>query len=471
MYRMVGWMVVISWCVAAGMLSAQAPVVMEKSGGDEAKSKAAASRHIGVLGASLSAGFGSEMRLVQALQAVTTRRHRFTDGADMMTFQGPYEVSEKAIAKVMAAKPEVVVALDYLFWFMYSRLQGGTARVAELDRALKLLEKIDVPVFLGMIPRITDAGRMIRAAQIPSQDELTLMTERVRAWAKDRPKVKLMSSDEWLRGLRTAAEVEVLGEKRKFTKKEILLDDNLHLAPTGIVVAAGLVAKELARHGVIQASEITQGVSEALKRTSDGTTSLDVLVLDAKGETVTKGVLILAFENAGLSFQEMAALAPLRRLYRPLELARENPLQLRRVPDVALKLQNLRVAAYDGTLVAGPKLFALKKGKKTTVVLRLVEGATLDVRIVDESGRPVAGVDVMSSTERIARKMRRTRSARPGDPAFGTTDADGRVTLRGLGAGQHDVRTRRDDAPWSRAQAVEVKEAGKASLTMVLSDR
>jgi hypothetical protein len=97
----------------------------------------------------------------------------------MAMFTDAPRIGKDQIEGVLKANPDIVVGIDFPFWFAYGFVGGEElkAREAKLDEGLNLLEKLTMPVLLGDLPDMTGAQkRMLSPTQIPSPDVLARST-------------------------------------------------------------------------------------------------------------------------------------------------------------------------------------------------------------------------------------------------------------------------------------------------------
>ena len=214
-----------------------------------------------VLGASASAGFGvritadhpsgtpvaRELNLAAVLEVVLPERTRLRSESTAFFFASPLETGKRQITAAIEAKPTLVVAIDYLFWFGYG-VAGGedpqdeeARRLARLERGLAELERLgDVPIVLGDLPDMSDSvGRMLRERQMPSAAALKAMNERIHAWAQDRPLVRSFPLAKLIDQMRggealTIGTVQWSAEEAQQT----LQWDRLHPSVDGLIVLA-----------------------------------------------------------------------------------------------------------------------------------------------------------------------------------------------------------------------------------------
>lgn len=125
----------------------------------------------------------------------------------MLMFTDPLRIGEEQLEGVRKAEPDVVVAIDYLFWFAYGYVGDGDEaelRAERLEQGLELLGSLSMPVVIGDLPDMAGAARrMLSPRQIPSPEMLARLNERLRAWAADRPNVHVVALAETVRQMRT----------------------------------------------------------------------------------------------------------------------------------------------------------------------------------------------------------------------------------------------------------------------------
>lgn len=111
-------------------------------------------------------------------------------------FTEPEKIGAEQIQLALRAKPDLLVAIDFPFWFAYGYVQGeeGAARKALLAKGLELLAKVDAPMLIGDLPDMQGAlRRMLKPRQIPAPALLTELNAQLAAFAKARPNVHLVS--------------------------------------------------------------------------------------------------------------------------------------------------------------------------------------------------------------------------------------------------------------------------------------
>jgi hypothetical protein len=175
-----------------------------------------------VIGASVSGGFrdgpmfgateqGDSVTMQQLLRKWAGDNARVTthNTIDMMAmFTDPSRLGAEQIAGVKKAKPDLVVAIDFPFWFAYGYVRGeqpeAEARKERLQEGLDLLGSLDMPVLLGDLPDMTGAAeRMLSRRQIPSPEVLTQLNAQLTAFVAKHGNLHLMSLSKAVQAMRT----------------------------------------------------------------------------------------------------------------------------------------------------------------------------------------------------------------------------------------------------------------------------
>lgn len=174
-----------------------------------AAASAAAPVRVHVIGASVSAGFedgplfgatkqGDSVPLQTVFRAWADDAGKLTTHSPMemaVLFQKPVEVGEREIALLKKRKPDVVLAIDFLFWFAYGYVDGDEleARSLLLDKGLDMLTSLELPVLVGDLPDMTGAARrMLSPRQIPTSEVLGKLNARLRDAVAAHPDLRLV---------------------------------------------------------------------------------------------------------------------------------------------------------------------------------------------------------------------------------------------------------------------------------------
>lgn len=221
---------------------------------DEAPSSPLA--RVAVIGASASHGYmialetdGVPLDLAQALDLMIVGEHEppFL-AASSFLFEAPARHGEAFVSAAQARRPTLVVAVDFLFWFVYSWRQGE-ARMALLEQGLDLLERFDCPLLIAEVPDMSAAaGLMLPESVLPPEKERLAANERILAWAAERERVSLVPLGDFLERLRTDEELTLREQTvAQGEGTELLQWDQLHPTLEGLAWLALLCADQAER--------------------------------------------------------------------------------------------------------------------------------------------------------------------------------------------------------------------------------
>ncbi|MBX3461613.1 MAG: hypothetical protein KF830_00440 [Planctomycetes bacterium] len=168
-----------------------------------------ASLRVRVIGASVSGGFrdgpmfGAEEQGDSVTMQHVLRRwagehavvstHSTVDMLAMFT--DPLRIGREQIAGVRKAKADLVVAVDFPFWFAYGYVDGdeAAARKERLAAGLALLGDLSMPVLIGDLPDMTGAARrMLNPRQIPPPELLAALNAQLAEFVAAHEHVRLL---------------------------------------------------------------------------------------------------------------------------------------------------------------------------------------------------------------------------------------------------------------------------------------
>jgi len=239
--------------------------------GEDKKKKIEPLKRIGIMGASVSAGFGLEVNLAAVIDEAVKTPHEMIDTASNSFFFEPRAVGRKAIEQLRAQKATVAIGLDYFFWFSYGVL-GIEERFDLLKTGCALAGRLECPIVVGDIPDMSaSVGSMLRAEQVPSRDELRALNKHLYAWAAERPHVHVIPLSAWIETLNNEKPIVVEGRQRTFKPGELMQNDKLHANEKGLaLLAIKCLEKLVVRYPTVDRRDL-------------------VLNLEALTKTVTKG--------------------------------------------------------------------------------------------------------------------------------------------------------------------------------------
>lgn len=210
---------------------------------------------IAVIGASVSGGFedgpmfgaekaGDSVALHLLLRAVWRDREvRVSSPLQawmVALFQDPEENGKRQLDAVLRREPDLVLALDFPFWFGYVFRHGRDrdSRLALQDKCFELLDRVQCPLIVGDYPDMTGAARrMISPGQIPDAETLAELNGRLREWASARKDTWVFPLSEFVAKLRGEGHaIEVEGGKVDLGPADLLQADRLHANRLGMAV-------------------------------------------------------------------------------------------------------------------------------------------------------------------------------------------------------------------------------------------
>ena len=214
---------------------------------------------IAVIGASASAGFGVVERITdsdgnESVEGVGIGDLLLAAGDDLVVldlssggfFMRPLALGGSCVERVEAWSPDLVIAIDFLFWFVYGPGGGADSeaagtpdpRLLRLEEGLELLSKLETPIVVGEIPDMSGAiGGMLRRAQVPEKATMLAANRRIREWAESRPRTAVVPLFELNERLASGEAFTVGGTTWDPATEafELILPDRLHPTLEGLV--------------------------------------------------------------------------------------------------------------------------------------------------------------------------------------------------------------------------------------------
>jgi len=213
------------------------------------------SGQVAVIGASASDGFRLSVGLADALAAlVGTERLELADFSASGMFLGPRGQGARQVDQALALEPELVIAVDFLFWFGYGLVVDEADRLELFEDGVALLDSFDCPLVVARYPDMSPAvGRMLMPGQVPREQTLALLNRRLLEWAEERGDVVMVPLDSLLDQMRSDRPITVGGRTWPAGSTQALLQsDQLHPTLEGELVLAQLVLDALADAGLRQ---------------------------------------------------------------------------------------------------------------------------------------------------------------------------------------------------------------------------
>lgn len=214
---------------------------------------------VAVLGASVTDGFllanetNAMITFADVIRAGTTvPMNAPLRRSSSLFFREPRTFGTAYVDAARAAKPTLVIGVDFLFWFGYGAVLPESARLELLEDGLRLLEKFECPVIVGDFPDMHPAlkgkgvigGPMIFPFQVPNLETLDRLNARLRDWAKGRKNVTIVPLAQFLERLRANEAFDVRGAKYESGAIHKLLDDDLLHTKFDGTIALGLIVQD-----------------------------------------------------------------------------------------------------------------------------------------------------------------------------------------------------------------------------------
>ena len=202
---------------AEAEVAADSGVAAEKTSKDIAAPSQEKTFRISVIGASISAGFGSGTRISQVLDVAIDAPKAISDKSTMSFFMDPVGKAHRIMPAIYKSKPSLVVGVDFLFWFGYG--PGSTeSRIRRVQGALRLLDKLECPVIVGDLPQFFESF-MLPGEVIPAKSDLDKINKLIHAWAKKKKNVYVYPLATLVEDIRAGNTILVNGKKSFFQCK------------------------------------------------------------------------------------------------------------------------------------------------------------------------------------------------------------------------------------------------------------
>ncbi|HLQ38196.1 MAG TPA: hypothetical protein VK348_10360 [Planctomycetota bacterium] len=208
-----------------------------------------------VIGASVSGGFvdgpltggesgNSTISLVRLLRAwLRDAGGKVSSQPEMLMigmFEAPEETGARQVAAANKQHAAQVVAIDFLFWYLYGRRSGTgderTERLEKFERGLEQLALLDADLLVGDVADMHGAAaRMLSPSWIPDAAILQAANDRLRAWAKVLPRVHVFPLAEQVARMRKdGVKLGLQHGEVKAAPAQLLQGDHLHATRLGM---------------------------------------------------------------------------------------------------------------------------------------------------------------------------------------------------------------------------------------------
>lgn len=222
--------------------------------------------HIHIIGASVSGGFedgplfgakeaGDSVSMHHMLKKWSGGEVKVTTHPAMemcYTFSNPLKIGKKQIDGAKKRKADMIVAVDFPFWFAYGYVVKPEAksRMDRLETCLAYLEGLNVPVVIGDLPNMKGAARrMVNPKQIPSEEMLVQLNARLKKFAADNDKVTIVPMSQIVKQLKVDGVALPLKDGPLQTGPAALLQgDKLHATRLGMALLTYTLQETLRNH-------------------------------------------------------------------------------------------------------------------------------------------------------------------------------------------------------------------------------
>lgn len=203
---------------------------------------------VGVIGASVSAGFSDPRRLWRNLTRPLATAMRpgwpeeefsVEDVSTSSMYRNPRRYGPRQLAR-LPEDVDLVVALDYPFWFGYGYARDLATRKRLQADGLRTLEALSCPVLVGDYPDMRGADEiMLPPRLIPSSDQLVVLNDRLRRWVEEREDRLLFPLSSHVAHVRKEGYViPWRGRRIRLESEQLLQSDRLHATRYGIATLA-----------------------------------------------------------------------------------------------------------------------------------------------------------------------------------------------------------------------------------------
>ena len=231
---------------------------------------------VAMIGASGTAGFGAyfwriddgqavrdSTTLAKILRAASEKALVVSDLGTAQFFMNPAGIGRMEVDRAIASRPDLVVGIDFLFWFCYGtvgpdarRIRTIEDRLKMLDHGLSMIEEITdqgIPLLIGDVPDMSAAeGKILAPGQVPDAETRRRLNERILAWAAKRPEVEVFSLDRLQKLLDSDDPIEVAGKTLDERERSWMLQpDRLHPTVGGLVVIVEAIVEQARTHPLL----------------------------------------------------------------------------------------------------------------------------------------------------------------------------------------------------------------------------
>ena len=167
-------------------------------------------------------------------------------------YESPVGLGKKQIDLAKRKKADLIVAIDFPFWFAYGTVRGEerAARFALQDKCFEYLKSLDVPVIIGDLPEMKGAVvRMLKPWHIPKDSLLKELNARLKKFADENAKVTQVSFAKLVKQMKVEGlSLPLADGPLKTVPGALLQPDRLHTTRLGVAVMAMTIQDTLRAH-------------------------------------------------------------------------------------------------------------------------------------------------------------------------------------------------------------------------------
>jgi formylglycine-generating enzyme required for sulfatase activity len=193
-----------------------------------------------VLGATVSAGYRLPNRLADVIDATIYGRTSVTDLSHPGFPLDPAAAARSSIESAAPLSPSVVLAVDWVFWFVHRASTPGERAVA-LTEGLFLLETFRCPVFVGTLPSVSvpvpGPGPANRFRGLEAEERHAL-NRRIVDWAARKDRFFVLPVEQWYEAFRFRGGILLGAGEHEFAPERWLQPDSLHPTADGALALA-----------------------------------------------------------------------------------------------------------------------------------------------------------------------------------------------------------------------------------------
>jgi hypothetical protein len=182
----------------------------------------------------MSAGFGGTP--FGDAFAAAAKASAIKSEADVMMFRDPIGNSRGQIDAAIAFRATAIVALDFLFWDIYSRPdptwrdRALAAGLGELERA----RSTGAWILVGDVPHVTTAAEfLLPTSNVPDGATLAAYNAKISAWAAGKERVLVVPFAAWAGPLAAGGQIEIAPGETVEARTLVALD-GLHANELGV---------------------------------------------------------------------------------------------------------------------------------------------------------------------------------------------------------------------------------------------